>query len=526
MRILEAIAAAGATDAGLQREVNEDRFHIDEARGLFIVIDGIGGQAAGGKAADVALAMLRGRLERETGPIAERVREAIAVANNEIYRLASTRPEWDGMACVLTVAVVKDGIATIGHVGDTRLYRLRDGFIEKITRDHSPVGEREDARELTEFEAMRHPRRNEVYRDVGSEAHDADDPDFVDIHEIPFYAGDALVLCSDGLSDLVDSQSILRTVAQNPHDPLAVAHALVGTANAAGGTDNVTVVYVRGENFDVSSNVSHLRPPVSTAAPLSRKWATRRRLGTGAGIAVVAFLTGLMVYRATTGPVLESPADDGTGQQEPSQIVRPDESIGAALMRAQPGSEVVVEPGEYREQVTLTNNVRLVSRVPRGATIRLPATVSDAEPEPAIIATGSARGELVGFRIVGDARTPLGVGILVSGPGVSLVDVEVSGAAKAAISFARDSAAALIGSDIHDNPGAALTIAAGAAPRITHNVFSRNGSSQHTPATFVIEDGAAPLFQQNVFAGIRPDAFAKANEAIRLKLEPDNWFVK
>ena len=109
---------------------------------------------------------------------------------------------------------------------------------------------------------------------------------------------------------------------------------------------------------------------------------------------------------------------------------------------------------------------------------------------------------------------------------VSLVDVEVSGAVKAAISFARDSAAALIGSDIHDNPGAALTIAAGAAPRITHNVFSRNGTSQHTPATFVIEDGAAPLFQQNVFAGIRPDAFAKANEAIRLKLEPDNWFVK
>src|SRR5262245_59374002 len=197
MRILESIAAAGATDAGLQREVNEDRFHVDEARGLFIVIDGVGGQAAGGKAADVALAMLRGRLERETGPVAERVREAIAVANNEIYRLASTRPEWDGMACVLTVAVVKDGIATIRHVGDTRLYRLRDGFIEKITRDHSPVGEREDAHELTEFEAMRHPRRNEVYRDVGSEAHEADDPGFVDIHEIPLYAGDALVLCSD-----------------------------------------------------------------------------------------------------------------------------------------------------------------------------------------------------------------------------------------------------------------------------------------------------------------------------------------
>ena len=185
--------------------MNEDRFHVDEARGLFIVIDGVGGQAAGGKAADVALAMLRERLERETGPVAERVREAIAVANNEIYRLASSRPEWDGMACVLTVAVVKDGTATIGHVGDTRLYKLRAGRIEKITRDHSPVGEREDAQELSEFEAMRHPRRNEVYRDVGSEPHAPGDPEFVDMHEIPFDADDALLLCSDGLSDLVDS---------------------------------------------------------------------------------------------------------------------------------------------------------------------------------------------------------------------------------------------------------------------------------------------------------------------------------
>src|SRR6185295_17780159 len=154
MPTLTTIAAAGATDAGLQREVNEDRFYRDESRGLFIVIDGVGGQAAGGKAADVALCMLRERLERETGPIGERVREAITVANNEIHRLASTRPEWEGMACVLTVAVVKDRTATIGHVGDTRLYKVRDGHLEKITRDHSPVGEREDAHELSELDAM------------------------------------------------------------------------------------------------------------------------------------------------------------------------------------------------------------------------------------------------------------------------------------------------------------------------------------------------------------------------------------
>src|SRR5262245_12633823 len=282
MRILEAIAAAGATDAGLQREVNEDRFHIDEARGLFIVIDGVGGQAAGGRAADIALAMLRERLERETGPVADRVREAITVANNEIYRLAATRPEWDGMACVLTIAVVRDGRATIGHVGDTRLYRLRKGRIEKVTRDHSPVGEREDAHEISEREAMRHPRRNEVYRDVGSELHSPGDLGFVDVHEIPFDASNALLLCSDGLSDLVDSGSMLNAATVWAGDPQAVVRELIAAANAAGGKDNVTVVFVEGENFEGRRHVSLLKRTESiAAASLPDRFMTRsrRRLG-------------------------------------------------------------------------------------------------------------------------------------------------------------------------------------------------------------------------------------------------------
>ena len=139
---------AGDTDPGLQRHVNEDRFTSTRAAVCSWSIDGIGGQAAGGKAADIAVAMLRKRLERETGLVADRVREAITVANNEIYRVAAQRPEWQGMACVLTVAVIEGRRATIGHVGDTRLYKLRNDRIEKITRDHSPVGEREDAKEI------------------------------------------------------------------------------------------------------------------------------------------------------------------------------------------------------------------------------------------------------------------------------------------------------------------------------------------------------------------------------------------
>jgi PPM family protein phosphatase len=95
MEAVTVLRVAGDTHAGLQREVNEDRFHVDIAHGLAMVIDGVGGQAAGGKAADIAVSMLRDRLERETGPIASRLREAIAGANNEIHRLAGLRAEWN-----------------------------------------------------------------------------------------------------------------------------------------------------------------------------------------------------------------------------------------------------------------------------------------------------------------------------------------------------------------------------------------------------------------------------------------------
>jgi PPM family protein phosphatase len=131
---------AAASDPGKRRKNNEDRYYVDPDRGIYAVIDGVGGHAAGETAAGVAVDVIRERLERQTGTPEERIREAITLANNEILRLSRTRPEWTGMACVLTVALIEDDIATIGHVGDTRLYLLRAGEIRKITHDHSPVG--------------------------------------------------------------------------------------------------------------------------------------------------------------------------------------------------------------------------------------------------------------------------------------------------------------------------------------------------------------------------------------------------
>src|SRR4029453_6712935 len=134
-----------------------------------------------------------------------------------------------------------------------------------------PVGEREDAGEISELEAMNHPRRNEVYRDVGSEPHQPRDPEFVDVRAIPFETDAALLLCSDGLTDVVDSSSILRVVTQWAGHPQQVVDGLIEAANAAGGKDNVTVVYVEGELF----------APTGAGVPGSDQEITRRH-GTAA----------------------------------------------------------------------------------------------------------------------------------------------------------------------------------------------------------------------------------------------------
>ena len=449
IRTTSALKAAGGSNPGLLREVNEDRFHFDVSRGLFLVIDGVGGQAAGGKAADIALSMLRRRLERETGTVPDRVREAIAIANNEIHRVARLRPEWDGMACVLTVLVVDETHAIVGHVGDTRLYKLRGDRIEKMTCDHSPVGEREDSNEISELEAMRHPRRNEVYRDVGSELHQPDDSEFVDVLDIPFESDAALLLCSDGLSDLLESASIQQIVQQLAGQPQRVVNALIEAANTAGGKDNISVVYVEGERF---------APTEPNGQDVEGHTTTRQRIVQYATVALLIAVIGLALARLRPSlltPEAGAPAPGVSRAQ--SIVVLPGASISSAVSQAEPGSQVIVEPGEYRETLVLKSRVRVVSRIPRGATIRLPGTASEADA--AVVADGIVEAELVGFRIVGDAATPLGTGVLVNNSDVSLVDLDVAGAANVAIDIsAPSSRGSVVASDIHDNPGAALAI--------------------------------------------------------------------
>ena len=241
--------SAAASHPGLLRENNEDRVFADDAAGIFLVVDGMGGRAAGELAADTAIQTIPRHLEGAAGDVAERVREAITAANNDIYRLAQDREEWHGMACVLTLAVVRDEQITLGHVGDSRLYLIWNGSLRKVTSDHSLVGELEEQGQLSEAAAMSHPRRNEVFRDVGSRPRYAGDDEFIQIKTLPFRPGAALLLCTDGLSDMLTSAQISEIVERYSGEPAETAQRLVDAANREGGQDNVSVIFVAGPEF-------------------------------------------------------------------------------------------------------------------------------------------------------------------------------------------------------------------------------------------------------------------------------------
>jgi serine/threonine protein phosphatase PrpC len=337
--------AAAATDPGRERANNEDRVLCEPELGIFAVIDGVGGESAGEIAAETALEVLRARLSRRTTDSARLVREAIALANRQIYERAQADPRLAGMSCVLTVAVLDGTKVTVGQVGDSRLYALAPGEIRKVTPDHSPVGAREDAGDLSESEAMRHPRRNEIFRDVGSGPHEPDDASWIDILEAPFAADGALLLCSDGLSDMVASREILDTVEANASSPPAAVHALIERANAAGGKDNVSAVLVEGDRF--AEAVRRRRSGAGTrrvaaAAPATggagaRSTRTEGRTGSaaggmapGRGTAVLApGNTHAATAAASRGPAAASPR--GAAWARPSWGERIKESLWGAF---------------------------------------------------------------------------------------------------------------------------------------------------------------------------------------------------
>ncbi|MGH9632683.1 MAG: protein phosphatase 2C domain-containing protein [Bryobacteraceae bacterium] len=483
MAVSTKLNSAGLSDPGRKRENNEDCFHADAERGIFIVVDGVGGQAAGEKAAHTAVTLLRARLERQTGTLNDRIREAIAVANNEIFRLAQQNSEWRGMACVLTLAVVENGHVTVGHVGDCRLYVLQPGEIRKITHDHSPVGEREDRGEIGEDEAMRHPRRNEVFRDIGSEEHTPDDGDFIELVRIPFTPGSALLLCSDGLTDQVASQRILETVERHAGNPQSAARSLIRQANEAGGKDNVTVVVAEGSEYAQSVRglaLGSARRPAA-AAPVPAKAAAKRSLAARILFSRAAFLLyGILLSLAavaTMKPYFKdlgdrTVVDFGAVREPKTWTVNPADldafgTISEALAASHPGDTILVAPGEYRETIEMAAGVRLVSEERHAAVLR--------GAPVAVKAQNVQGGALEGFRIASGSEQPTLVGMQVNNSAIRIVDSEISGTQEAAIEIAGDSTSLLMANRIVQNKGAGVVVRRPSRPTLLHNVIRKNG---------------------------------------------------
>jgi serine/threonine protein phosphatase PrpC len=278
-----ALDCGAVTDTGLVRDHNEDRYWIDRERGAFLVVDGVGGRAAGARAAEVAVAAIREAITADrtrqtmvchTTPEA-RVRAGVAAANNRIYAAAQEDPELAGMACVLTLALVEGEQVTVGHVGDSRLYLIGMGAIRKVTSDHSPVGEAEDAGELSEAEAMAHPRRNEVFRDVGSCPRSADEGEFIEVRQCELPNDAAMLLCSDGLSDHLTSRRIREIAERYAGDAAETARDLVDAANQAGGRDNITAVFVAGPAYRGRSAATRPRLGITRIRARRRAWRGR-----------------------------------------------------------------------------------------------------------------------------------------------------------------------------------------------------------------------------------------------------------
>ena len=532
------LQAAARTDPGRARTNNEDLPLIDAARGIFGVIDGVGGQAGGEIAAAIARDVILQRLARPLGTPAERVREAIAIANNEIFRRAQESAGLRGMACVITLALVADGRLVVGHVGDTRLYKIRADGVRKVTRDHSPVGEREDAGELGEVDAMRHPRRNEVFRDVGSVHRDKDEQEFVDVIDEPAERDGAILVCSDGLSDMLPSATIAHIVRQHAGDPLMVVEALVAAANDAGGKDNVTVVYAEGPLFQAAVRgdfLDTLTPtePLGLGAPSVPETPSAASSGhgpvrrftrsvvrsrttwfvVGTLLGVVGALA-LMWYVARTqvkAPQTHVVSADGSA---------PNLLIAQAMAAARPGDVVRVEPGEYRERVIVPDGVDLVARVPWSVTLSRPPGLDPSLP--GLVAGGALTTRISGIRIASPPQLSGATGISIGGDGVTLELVEISGASNQAIELAPGASVTVLGSRVNV-ASAVISVPDGAQATFTNTIFVRSTPSPDPPIS--AGPSSRLTLSGNLFSGFEPEIVRGLSAARRKEVLAGNIVV-
>jgi protein phosphatase len=251
------IAYQALTDVGKKRKGNEDSVFVNPEQSLFVVADGMGGHAAGEVASRVAVEAINEFVcltsgdEDITWPFGldenvsfdgNRLKSAIQYANRKVLEATRERKEYLGMATTVVAVLVDGDAANLAHVGDSRVYLVREGALKQLTSDHSWVNEQLESGILSPDQARSHPLRNVVTRALGGK------PELsVDLQEHKAQAGDVLLLCSDGLTTMVPDDDILNVVGSASGDIEAAARALVEEANGRGGEDNITVLLIKFE---------------------------------------------------------------------------------------------------------------------------------------------------------------------------------------------------------------------------------------------------------------------------------------
>lgn len=235
---------SGLTHQGMVRINNEDSISTLDDLGVAILADGMGGHQAGEVASSMAVEMVKQFFTEMMGntssaPIGEQMLESVELANTAVFELSQQRPECAGMGTTLVVSAFIDGKIFTAHVGDSRLYRLRENKLEQITQDHSVVQELVSRGFMSQEEANNSMNKNLVTKALGIEASVE-----ADLNEQEYRAGDLYLLCSDGLSDVVADSEIEQSLLANPGNIEATAKVLVDQANTAGGPDNISVVLV------------------------------------------------------------------------------------------------------------------------------------------------------------------------------------------------------------------------------------------------------------------------------------------
>ena len=254
---------AGLTDTGKQRSNNEDKWvccHIWDNKNLIAaVIDGVGGYEGGEIAADIAAKELVNYLKLyPDGERAQLLKEAIVSANNHIYEERKVNLQYSNMGCVMSAILVEQekGYIHLGHIGDTRFYEYSENTLTKLSHDQSPIGRYEELGLLTEKEAMEHPMRNAIERDLGQRQLDNTINDYIETATFPLKPNASWLLCSDGLTDMLTTVQITAILA-NKETPNEQARQLIDAANNAGGKDNVTVVILHNNTITEQSPLEH-----------------------------------------------------------------------------------------------------------------------------------------------------------------------------------------------------------------------------------------------------------------------------